>query len=168
LFALFDAGLGCALSFGVGDSPDTGCKTAAGAGHSGRDAVGVSKVGAAPNAGVSKVGVAPNAGVFSQAFNVGNAENEVSIAELAQKMRTIFAKVRGVDVSSLPEPQSVSGEEYYGAGYDDSMRRMPSVAKAERLLGFRARIPLDTALEESLSWFVKHYDVAETCHCEEP
>ena len=108
------------------------------------------------------------ADVFSQAFNVGNAENEVSIAELAQKMRAIFAKVRGVDVSTLPESQSVSGEEYYGAGYDDSMRRMPSVAKAERLLGFKARIPLDVALEESLSWFVKHYDVAETCHCEEP
>lgn len=148
LFALFDAGLGCTLSFGVGDSPDAGCKTAAGAGHSGRNA-----------AGVLKVGAAPGAGVFSQAFNVGNPENEVSIAELAQKMRTIFAKVRGVDVSTLPEPQSVSGEEYYGAGYDDSMRRMPSVAKAERLLGFRARIPLDTALEESLSWFVKHYSV---------
>lgn len=107
-------------------------------------------------------------GVFSQAFNVGNPENEVSIAELAGKMRTIFAKVRGVDVSTLPEPQVISGEEYYGAGYDDSMRRMPSVAKAERLLGFKARIPLDVALEESLSWFVKHYDVAETCHCEEP
>ena len=97
-------------------------------------------------------------GVFSQAFNVGNAENEVSIAELAQKMRAIFAKVRGVDVSTLPEPQSVSGEEYYGAGYDDSMRRMPSVAKAENLLGFKARIPLEVALEESLSWFVGHYD----------
>lgn len=170
LFALFDAGLGCSLGSGNGDSLDAGCKNAPGAGHSGRDAAGVSKVGAAPNAGelkvgaapdasVSKVGAAPNAGVFSQAFNVGNAENEVSIAELAQKMRAIFAKVRGVDVSSLPEPQSVSGEDYYGVGYDDSMRRMPSVAKAERLLGFRARIPLDTALEESLSWFVKHYSV---------
>lgn len=133
LFALFDAGLGGALSFGVGDLPDA--------------------------AGVSKVGAAPSAGVFSQAFNVGNAENEVSIAELAGKMRAIFAKVRGVDVSTLPAPQSVSGEEYYGAGYDDSMRRMPSVTKAERLLGFKARIPLDTALEESLSWFVKHYSV---------
>jgi len=157
LFALFDAGLGCTLGSGNETVSGAGCKTAAGAGHSGRDAVGVSKVGSAPDAGV-----------FSQAFNVGNAENEVSIAELAQKMRTIFAKLRGVDVSSLPEPQAVAGEEYYGAGYDDSMRRMPSVAKAERLLGFRARIPLDTALEESLSWFVKHYDVAETCHCEEP
>lgn len=101
---------------------------------------------------------APNSSVFSQAFNVGNPENEVSIAELAQKMRTIFAKLRGVDVSTLPEPQSVSGEEYYGAGYDDSMRRMPSVAKAENLLGFKARIPLEVALEESLSWFVGHYD----------
>ncbi|OWV01055.1 NAD-dependent epimerase/dehydratase family protein [Fibrobacter sp. UWR2] len=103
----------------------------------------------------------PNSSVFSQAFNVGNPENEVSIAELAQKMRTIFAKLRGVDVSTLPEPQSVSGEEYYGAGYDDSMRRMPSVAKAQRLLGFKARIPLDVALEESLSWFVKHYSVEQ-------
>ena len=101
-------------------------------------------------------GTAP--GVFSQAFNVGNVENEVSIAELAGKMRSIFAKVRGVDVSTLPEPQIVSGEEYYGAGYDDSMRRMPSVAKAQRLLGFKARVPLEVALEESLSWFVKHYD----------
>ena len=104
---------------------------------------------------------APDSGVFSQAFNVGNPENEVSIAELAQKMRSIFAKVRGVDVFTLPEPQVVSGEEYYGAGYDDSMRRMPSVTKAERLLGFNARIPLDVALEESLSWFVKHYSVEQ-------
>ena len=97
-------------------------------------------------------------GVLSQAFNVGNPANELSIAELAGKMRSIFAKVRGVDVSTLPEPQVVSGEEYYGVGYDDSMRRLPSVVKAESLLGFKARIPLDVALEESLSWFVKHYD----------
>jgi UDP-apiose/xylose synthase len=76
-------------------------------------------------------------------------------------MRTIFAKVRGIDASTLPEPQVISGEEYYGAGYDDSMRRMPSVTKAERLLGFRARIPLEVALEESLSWFVKHYSVEQ-------
>ena len=130
LFALFAAGSGAALDAGFETASDAGSKTA------------------------------PDSGVFSQAFNVGNPENEVSVAELAQKMRKIFAKVRGVDVSTLPEPQVVSGEEYYGAGYDDSMRRMPSVAKAERLLGFKARIPLDVALEESLSWFVGHYDVA--------
>ena len=115
----------------------------------------------AAGSGASDAGSETASSVFSQAFNVGNPENEVSIAELAQKMRAIFAKVRGVDVSTLPEPQSVSGEEYYGAGYDDSMRRMPSVEKAQLLLGFKARIPLDTALEESLSWFVKHYSVEQ-------
>ena len=96
-------------------------------------------------------------GVLSQAFNVGNPANELSIAELAGKMRSIFAKVRGVDVSTLPEPQVVSGEEYYGVGYDDSMRRLPSVEKAERLLGFKAQTPIDVVLRESLTWFVGHY-----------
>ena len=146
LFALFAAGSGAALEAGFETASDADSKTAQDAG-SGKAQVSGSKT-------------APDSGVFSQAFNVGNPENEVSIAELAGKMRSIFAKVRGVDVSTLPEPQVVSGEEYYGAGYDDSMRRMPSVAKAERLLGFKARIPLDVALEESLSWFVGHYDVA--------
>lgn len=146
LFALFAAGSGAVLEAGFETASDADSKTAQDAG-SGKAQVSGSKT-------------APDSGVFSQAFNVGNPENEVSIAELAGKMRSIFAKVRGVDVSTLPEPQVVSGEEYYGAGYDDSMRRMPSVAKAERLLGFKARIPLDVALEESLSWFVGHYDVA--------
>lgn len=98
-------------------------------------------------------------GVFFQAFNVGNPDNELTVAELAAKMRQIYAEIRGVDVATLPEPQSVSGEEYYGAGYDDSMRRMPSVEKAERLLGFRASTPIDVCLRESLAWFVNHYSV---------
>ena len=104
-------------------------------------------------------GTAQNAGVFSQVFNVGNADNELSIAELAQKMRQIYAEIRGVDIATLPEPQVVAGEEHYGTGYDDSMRRLPGVEKAERLLGFRASTPIDVCLRESLTWFVKHYSV---------
>ena len=104
-------------------------------------------------------GTASTAGIFSQAFNVGNPDNELTVAELAAKMRQIYAKIRGVDVATLPEPQNVPGEEYYGAGYDDSMRRMPSVEKAERLLGFRASTPIDVCLRESLAWFVNHYSV---------
>lgn len=92
-----------------------------------------------------------------QAFNVGNPDNELSIGELAQKMRSIYASIRGVDVSSIPEPREISGEEYYGAGYEDSMRRLPDVSKAERLVNFRARTPLDEVLRESLEWFVSHY-----------
>ena len=103
-----------------------------------------------------------DAGV-GQAFNVGNGDNEVSIAELAALMRSVFASVKGVPESDAPGVEVVSGEDYYGKGYDDSLRRLPSVAKAENLLGFKAKIPLKTALEESLMWFVKHYDIR---HCE--
>ena len=97
------------------------------------------------------------AGVLSQAFNVGNAANEVSIAELAQLMRSVYASVKGIPESEVPGVAVVSGEEYYGKGYDDSLRRLPSVEKAERLLGFKAKIPLKEALQESLTWFANHY-----------
>ena len=94
---------------------------------------------------------------FSQAFNVGNPDNEITIAELAWKMRQIFAEIKGVSMDSIPEPEVVSGVEYYGEGYDDSMRRLPSVDKAERILNFKAQTPLDVVLRESLTWFVGHY-----------
>lgn len=97
-----------------------------------------------------------NMGV-GQAFNVGNADNEVSIAELAGLMRSIFASIKDVSESDVSGVEVVSGEDYYGKGYDDSLRRLPSVAKAESLLGFKAKIPLKTSLKESLSWFVGHY-----------
>ncbi|SHK38239.1 NAD-dependent epimerase/dehydratase family protein [Fibrobacter sp. UWB12] len=94
---------------------------------------------------------------FSQAFNIGNPDNELTIAELADKMRNIFAEIKGMSVETIPEPEVVSGVEYYGEGYEDSMRRLPSVEKAERLLGFKAKTPIDVVLRESLTWFVGHY-----------
>ena len=94
---------------------------------------------------------------FSQAFNIGNPDNELTIAELANKMRKIFAEIKGVSVDTIPEPEVVSGVEYYGEGYEDSMRRLPSVEKAKRLLGFKAKTPIDVVLRESLTWFVNHY-----------
>ena len=94
---------------------------------------------------------------FSQAFNIGNPDNELTIAELAYKMRQIFAEIKGVSIDAIPEPEVVSGVEYYGEGYEDSLRRLPSVEKAKRLLGFKAKTPIDVVLRESLTWFVGHY-----------
>ena len=122
----------------------------------------------------SNSGLAPNVimsdperrgSVLSQAFNVGNAANEVPVAELAQQMRSVFATLKGIPESAVPGVEIVSGEEYYGKGYDDSLRRLPSVEKAERLLGFKAKIPLKEALEESLRWFINHYGTHETDVC---
>lgn len=99
---------------------------------------------------------------FSQAFNVGNAKNELSILELAKRMRKIFARINSLPESSLPECQILSGEEYYGKGYEDSLRRVPSVEKAKRLLGFEAKVPIEKALEKSLRWFGEHYPTVWT------
>lgn len=94
---------------------------------------------------------------LGQAFNVGNADNEVSIAELSQMMRLVYAQVKGISEKEVAGIEEVSGEAYYGKGYEDSLRRLPSVVKAKDLLGFQAKIPLKAALEESLSWFEEHY-----------
>ena len=101
---------------------------------------------------------------FSQAFNIGNPDNEITIAELAWKMRKIYAEIKGISLESVPEPEEVSGLEYYGEGYEDSMRRLPSVEKAERLLGFKAKTPIDVVLRESLTWFVEHYGCLDETH----
>ncbi|PBC73008.1 NAD-dependent epimerase/dehydratase family protein [Fibrobacter intestinalis] len=96
---------------------------------------------------------------YAQAFNVGNLQNELSIRGLAEWMREIYAQMKGCSVESLPAMREMSGEEYYGKGYEDSLRRVPSVVKAERLLGFKARKPLRSALEESLKWFAEFYGI---------
>lgn len=101
------------------------------------------------------------AAACGQAFNVGNPDNEVSIAELARMMTAIFAEIKGVPAAEIPEADVVDGVEYYGAGYEDSLRRMPSVEKAERLVGFRAVTPLREVLRESLAWFAEYYGTAE-------
>lgn len=101
------------------------------------------------------------ASACGQAFNVGNPNNEVAIAELARLMTEIFADIKGISVTEIPAAQIVDGVEYYGAGYEDSLRRMPSVKKAEQLVGFRASTPLREVLRESLIWFAKYYGTAE-------
>ena len=94
-----------------------------------------------------------------EAFNVGNPANECTIAELAHKLQTLYSKITGVPFSSLPLPRTKSALEFYGEGYEDSLRRIPDVSKAERLLGWTPEIALDGALEESLAWFIRHYAV---------
>ncbi|MCK9183268.1 MAG: NAD-dependent epimerase/dehydratase family protein [Fibrobacteraceae bacterium] len=92
-----------------------------------------------------------------QAFNIGNVKNETSILGLSQQMQKIYSQIKNVPIESLPKPRNLSGVEYYGEGYEDSLRRIPSMEKARRLLDFEAKISLENALRESLEWFSAHY-----------
>jgi UDP-apiose/xylose synthase len=98
----------------------------------------------------------PNA-AQNQIFNVGSADNEVSIAQLALLMREIFADVTG-DVSVKQHPiEHVSGLEFYGEGYEDCDRRVPDMTKANQLLGWSPTKSLQQTLTETITYYYQKY-----------
>jgi UDP-glucose 4-epimerase len=65
---------------------------------------------------------------FGQVINLGNSE-EVSIKQLAEKAIEL--------TSSGSEIRYVSYDEVYGEGFEDMKRRVPSLDKANRLIGYQ-------------------------------
>ena len=92
-----------------------------------------------------------------QIFNVGSPYNEISIREMAEIMREIYAeKFRDTSVR-LPDIVSVSGEEFYGEGYDDSDRRIPDITKARTLLGWEPQWDVRQPIEATMQYHVDDY-----------
>jgi UDP-apiose/xylose synthase len=93
----------------------------------------------------------------NQIFNLGNRDNEVTIAELADLMRRTYAKVSN-DASYLNHPiQTISGQAFYGDGYEDCDRRMPKLDKARELLGWDPTVKLEDILFETVSYYYTRY-----------
>src|SRR5262249_27946535 len=58
----------------------------------------------------------------NQIFNIGNRAGEIRIDELAELMRTTYAEITG-DASYRSHPiEDISGEKFYGEGYEDCDR----------------------------------------------
>jgi UDP-apiose/xylose synthase len=93
-------------------------------------------------------------------FNIGHPGNETSIAGLASKMvglyRELVPGARGRPV----EIKTIASKEFYGEGYEDSDRRMPDISKARLLLGWEPQTDLETALRNTMAWYVGHYTEA--------
>jgi len=91
-----------------------------------------------------------------QCFNIGTPENEISMADLAFRLHTLFCEVNRLPVCELKQ-RKISGLEFYGPGYEDSDRRLPDVSKAKELLDWSASTSLDDTLRKTLQWYVTHY-----------
>jgi nucleoside-diphosphate-sugar epimerase len=91
-----------------------------------------------------------------QIFNVGNPDNELSIRELAERMRDLYARKFRKPGQRLPDIVSVDSREFYGEGYEDSDRRIPDITKAKTLLGWRPKYGLDETIERSMAGFVPY------------
>ncbi|MFZ3115438.1 MAG: bifunctional UDP-4-keto-pentose/UDP-xylose synthase [Syntrophales bacterium] len=92
----------------------------------------------------------------NEIINIGNPRNECSVKELALLLKKIFmSHPDHRQDSEYSEIVEVTAATYYGQGYQDIYCRKPSIAKAEKLLGWRPEIGMDEALERTLYSFLE-------------
>lgn len=91
-----------------------------------------------------------------QIFNIGNPKSELSIAGLAKTLRDLY-EVHPLRNKSkkLSAIKIVKEKNYYGQGYQDIDFRMPSIRKAQKLLGWTPKVDLKTSLKRTLDYFLK-------------
>ncbi len=81
---------------------------------------------------------------FGQVINLGNAE-EVTIKGLAEKAIAM--------TDSRSEIRYIPYEEAYGEGFEDMRRRVPSLEKAKRLLGYQPTRTLEQIINDVAEQF---------------
>ncbi|MDR1334495.1 MAG: bifunctional UDP-4-keto-pentose/UDP-xylose synthase [Holosporaceae bacterium] len=89
-----------------------------------------------------------------QIFNIGNPHNQYSIRELACKivnlalnydvLRKNAQEIQIVDVDS---------SEYYGKSYQDVSKRVPSIRRAEEVLGWEPVVGMDDLLTKTMNGY---------------
>jgi UDP-4-amino-4-deoxy-L-arabinose formyltransferase/UDP-glucuronic acid dehydrogenase (UDP-4-keto-hexauronic acid decarboxylating) len=89
-------------------------------------------------------------------FNIGNPENEKSMAELAElliekfsahPLRNQFPPFAGI--------RRVEARAFYGDGYQDVEHRRPLIRQARKLLGWEPSVPFCQSVEETLDFFLR-------------
>jgi len=83
-------------------------------------------------------------GAVGEIFNLGNTE-EVTILELAERAKGL--------IGSASPIVFVPYEQAYAAGFEDMPRRVPSIEKAHRLIGYRPTLGLDGILKSVNEYF---------------
>src|ERR1035441_1379965 len=89
-------------------------------------------------------------------FNLGNPGADLSIEQLAHALIDAVATYPKFAVAARKAKiVKVSAQEYYGDGYQDITTRVPSVAKAKRLLGWTPKTDFPTGLRKTLDFYLK-------------
>jgi UDP-glucose 4-epimerase len=81
---------------------------------------------------------------YGEVFNIGHTD-EISIYELAQLIKAM--------THSASEIVCIPYEQAYEAGFEDMARRLPSLTKIQRTIGYRPTLDLPRMLE----WIIAYY-----------
>ncbi|MBI4737894.1 MAG: GDP-mannose 4,6-dehydratase, partial [candidate division NC10 bacterium] len=85
---------------------------------------------------------------LGEAFNIGSTR-ESSILDLAKAIKRLARSKSPIEFLTY--------EAYYGEGFEDTRRRVPSVEKAKRLLGFTAKVDMEAGLKKTIAWCREHF-----------
>lgn len=91
-----------------------------------------------------------------QIFNIGAPKNEHSIKEIAEMVLSSAEKISGYE--SVRDHVNIiieSGKKYYGKGYQDLERRMPSVEKIERALNWSATTSTVDSIDKTMRFYLQ-------------
>ncbi len=91
-----------------------------------------------------------------QIINLGNPSNEASIRELGEMLVRMFdthpLRDRFPPFAGFRDTESSA---YYGTGYQDLQHRRPSIRNAKRLLRWEPKVDLETAVSNTLDFFLR-------------
>ena len=101
--------------------------------------------------GTVLAGTRPEA--IGRVYNLGQTE-ETSVLELAQRI---------IDITgSTSEVQFVPYDEAFPKGFEDTPRRLPSIERAARELGWAPQVPLAEGLPATVEWCRRSFRSLET------
>jgi UDP-glucose 4-epimerase len=84
-------------------------------------------------------------GAVGQVFNIGNDREEVTILELARRVKECARS--SSEIVKVPYAQA------YEEGFEDMQRRVPDLARIRTLVGYEPRVHLDEILEHVIDYF---------------
>jgi UDP-apiose/xylose synthase len=83
----------------------------------------------------------------NQIYNIGNPETDTSIRELAHYMMSLYEEITGDKPTN--ELVDISGEDFYGKGYEDMDRVPPDITKL-KALGWTPKRDMHTTFSDAI------------------
>ncbi len=88
-------------------------------------------------------------------FNIGNPKNDISIRELAELLLELIKSYANyANYAAQVKLQIINSDNYYGKGYQDVQRRMPSIKRAQQQLDWQPEIDIKTSLKKILDFYL--------------
>jgi len=91
------------------------------------------------------VALSEDPGAVGEVFNVGNDREEITILQLAERVKTRAGSESAIEL--------VPYEKAYEEGFEDMRRRVPDLSKLRALTGYEPRVQLDEILDRVIAYF---------------